>query len=108
MTPEACPRYESCNAPLCPLDARWQFRSYGRGEAVCDFVLEAVKPNGAATVRRRLPDEMAATVLQAAPEMALKFPFIAHRLARASSQGSRTLAVQAARRGRRVSAANVA
>lgn len=100
MSPESCPRYESCSAPVCPLDARWDSRAYVRGEAVCGLVLEAVKPNGADSVRVVLKDEAAtAAVIKAAPEIAQRFPFIARRLDRASSQGSRVRSVLAARKG---------
>ena len=108
MSPESCPRYESCNAPVCPLDARWQFRHYGRGEAVCGFVLEAVKPGGAEVVRRQLPPELATAILEAAPEMGRRFPAISHRLDRARSQGSRIRSAWAARKGEPRNALNVA
>lgn len=107
MTPEDCPRYESCSAPVCPFDDRWRFRHYGRGEAVCGLMLEAVKPNGSATLRSVIGDA-AETILQAAPEMAHRFPFIAHRLNRAAAQGSRIRSARAARKGGQRSAANVA
>lgn len=108
MKPETCPRYESCSAPLCPLDARWQFRHYSRGEAVCGFVLEAVKPDGAALIHRQLPPEMATAILEAAPEMGRKFPAIAHRLNRSRSQGSRIRSAWAAREAEPRNARNVA
>ena len=108
MTPESCPRYETCSAPICPLDARWRHRHYGCGEAVCGFVLESVKMLGAATVRRQLGDEAATAVIQAAPEMAQRFPFIAHRLSRAAAQGSRIRAATVARECVQRSVANAA
>jgi hypothetical protein len=94
---------------VCPLDANWKSRAYVRGESVCGLALEAVKPNGAETVRHLLADDaMSAKILTAAPEIAGRWSFIARRLARSASQGSRIRSAQAARMGSQRPAPNVA
>lgn len=43
MNEYECPKYQSCNAPICPLDSNVLKRKYLKGEAVCFFVSEYVK-----------------------------------------------------------------
>ena len=40
----ACPKYDGCSAPICPLDADWPRRIHRKGEPVCFYLLEYVKP----------------------------------------------------------------
>lgn len=101
--PTRCPRYEGCSAPLCPLDSRWQFRHYSRGEPICGLVLETAKPGGPAIVRQLLnDDQLAGAVVGAVPEMTARHPFIAHRLTRAASQRSKTAVGRTSRPTRRL------
>jgi len=43
-----CPKFESCSAPICPLDEDWNLRSHLNGERVCyyltEYSKEAVRP----------------------------------------------------------------
>lgn len=39
----ACPKYDSCSAPICPLDPDWSRRIHRKGEPVCFYLLEYVK-----------------------------------------------------------------
>ncbi|WP_313420981.1 hypothetical protein [Moraxella sp. CTOTU49803] len=41
-----CKLFDSCNAPICPLDEQFICRQYLKGEPVCYFMSEAVKPKG--------------------------------------------------------------
>ena len=41
--PSDCPEYVRCNAPICPLDAKWQDRVYNTGESTCLFLREVMK-----------------------------------------------------------------
>ena len=102
IEPSRCPRYESCSAPLCPLDARWESRHYVRGEPICGLVLETAKPNGVAIVRHVLgDDDAAAAVVGATSTMAARYSFVRQRLWRAGTQGSKVANVKAARSARR-------
>ena len=102
IEPSRCPRYESCSAPLCPLDARWESRHYVRGEPICGLVLETAKPNGVAIVRHVLgDDDAAAAVVGATSTMAARYSFVRQRLCRAAAQGSKVANVKAARSARR-------
>lgn len=43
--PDQCPKYQSCNANICPLDTECLHRVHLPGETVCYFLLEAQKVN---------------------------------------------------------------
>ncbi len=45
LTPQDCPRYDRCSANVCPMDVQWRKRSHVRGDEVCFFLTESVKPN---------------------------------------------------------------
>src|SRR2546427_5889724 len=45
--PSDCPEYVRCNAPICPLDARWLDRTFSSGEPTCLFLRESVKKGAA-------------------------------------------------------------
>ena len=109
MQPASCPRFDACNAPVCPLDAGWRSRTYLRGEAVCSLVLEAAKPDGAAVVREVLSDDDAsAAVICAAHELPARDSYLRRRVERAARQRSRRSAFRPDPRSTRSPAANVA
>ena len=37
-----CPKWESCNAPICPLDEDWELRTHIQ-DAICAFLREYAK-----------------------------------------------------------------
>jgi hypothetical protein len=43
-----CPKFEGWPAPICPLDPDWNLRVYRKGEPICFYMLEYVKPNAEA------------------------------------------------------------
>lgn len=57
-----CPKYENCNANVCPIDQDWRLRSHLRGESSCHFLRLVVK--NAATA-----EEMETSTYQAAVEV---------------------------------------
>jgi len=38
LTPQQCPRYDSCSAPICPLDPHALKRRMLRDERVCHYI----------------------------------------------------------------------
>ena len=46
MTMTDCKYFDSCDAPICPIDEQFICRQYLKGEPVCYFMAEAVKPQG--------------------------------------------------------------
>ena len=109
MQPANCPRFDACNAPVCPLDTGWRSRTYCRGEALCSLVLEAAKPDGAAVVRAVLSDDDAsAAVIAAAHELPTRDSYLRRQVERAARQRSRRSAFRCDSRATRSPAANVA
>ena len=43
MKMNACPKYQHCNAPVCPLDDKWRKRVYFSEDPTCYYLLESVK-----------------------------------------------------------------
>lgn len=41
--PRDCPKYDTCSAPLCPLDTHWYKRAVAPNEPVCVYLLELDK-----------------------------------------------------------------
>ena len=42
LTPQQCPRYDSCSAPICPLDPDALKRRMLRDERVCHYIYKAI------------------------------------------------------------------
>jgi len=40
MSPDTCPKFDSCSAPICPLDPDWNKRVMLRDERVCFYLLK--------------------------------------------------------------------
>ncbi len=95
MLPTDCPVFQTCNAPICPLDPKWRTAYMRNNEGVCRYLL-ATKKAGAAEHYR--DDPTFAEVQKVAAEVMEKWPAIAKRV-----EGASRSAVQGAhRRGKRV------
>jgi hypothetical protein len=88
--PNECPRYDSCSAPLCPLDASWRLRVHRHGDRVCFYLCETVK----AGAMRRFEGRADAEVFVAACGMLDHAAFfvsdLRKKLRDAAKKGSRT------------------
>jgi len=106
-TSQRCPRFDGCNAPICPLD-NWRQAQHLQGERVCLWLREAVKPGGMARIARAATDDIAAAVAEALPAIvASGSADLRHKLAEASRSGSKLANMHAAR-GRMGQTAGVA
>ena len=93
-----CPRFDGCNAPVCPLDPDWPRAQHLPGERVCLWLREAVKPGGMARIAHAATDEIAVTVAEALPAiLASSSADLRHKLAEASRSGSKLTNVHAVR-----------
>ncbi|MEO5813230.1 MAG: hypothetical protein ABIU96_04925 [Rhodanobacter sp.] len=88
-----CPRFNTCNAPICPLDD-WQRAQHLQGEPVCGLLSELVKDGGEARLRASLPSALVDTLASALPKITVRWHAIRSRLARASRQGSKLVSGQ--------------
>jgi len=84
-----CPRFERCNAPICPLDPNWQKARYLKGEPVCRWGLELAKEGGEAEISRTLVEQTAALIREVFPRIVSATPAIARSVERASLSPSR-------------------
>lgn len=89
----ACPRFERCSAPLCPLDRDWRLRSHRRGEPVCGLLLEASKPGAEAVFRCSAAGAVFPEVVRALPAMCASSAHIKRACERASKSGSKMAAL---------------
>ncbi len=62
--PNACPRFDHCSTPLCPLDD-WKTHHHLKGEPVCFYLREAAKHAGTLPPMGDIPAELAAKVSEA-------------------------------------------
>jgi hypothetical protein len=88
-TPEHCPRFDHCDAPICPLDRNWLKRRHVDRDPVCLYLRESVKPNARANLAPHLRGELVAVVFNTAPAIIAAQGDIRRRLARASNQASK-------------------
>jgi hypothetical protein len=97
MRPSDCPKWSACSAPLCPFDPELHKRRHLRGEAMCLWVRESVKPEGRATLRGALPVVAAAAVEVAAAAIMARNSDTRTKLKAASRCGSKLNAIAHAR-----------
>ena len=87
--PSDCPRYDRCNAPLCPLDSDWAIRRHVGNDPVCGLALETVKQGAEARLGQYVRPEVLARVSEVMPHLARRSYGIRRALKRASESGSR-------------------
>ena len=92
-----CPRFDSCNAPICPLDPDWRRAQHLKGEPVCLWLREAVKPGGIARIATAAAGDIADTVAEALPAIMASSSDIRHKLSAASLSGSKLANIHAVR-----------
>jgi hypothetical protein len=85
----ACPKFDTCNANVCPLDSDRNLRSHGAGDTVCMWLLEAVKPGSEQRFKARGLGETLVEVLRALPDICSRWNTIRHTVDRAKTSGSR-------------------
>src|SRR5258705_14014013 len=64
----SCPRFDHCNAPICPVD-EWKSHHHIKGEPVCFYLREAAKRAGTLSPRGDIPTELTEKVSQAYREI---------------------------------------
>ena len=89
-----CPRFNKCEAPLCPLDPDWRARQMIKDERVCHYLSEVSKPNAASRYLSRPDAEFYVRAADEMEEMRKAFPILDKRLRTSSQQNSRIPMVQ--------------
>jgi hypothetical protein len=104
-SPQSCPRWRSCSAPICPLDTDWRLRKHLQSEPTCGLLLELAKPGGEATLRACLPAKVAEGAISVAAEVMAAHGPIRRACGRASRSGSKLRQFQAIRESQATEAA---
>ena len=87
---QQCPKFSSCNAPVCPLDPAWRQSQHIQGEPVCFYLRESFKTGRISQYEATLPGVVVKTLTRAPIlEIFALYPAIAARLRRACSQPSK-------------------
>jgi hypothetical protein len=84
-----CPRFDKCSAPICPLDRNWKLRVYLKGEPICFYLLEYVKPNAKAQFQGSIGVRIYAAVQTSIDAMSHRYAPLRRALERAKRTGSR-------------------
>lgn len=84
-----CPRFDSCNAPVCPLDPQWPRAQHLKGEPVCGLLSELVKVGGISRLGTRLSSEQLSILVRERPKVEARWGAVRSQLKRAARTGSR-------------------
>jgi hypothetical protein len=84
-----CPRFDSCNANICPLDPQWPRAQHRQGERVCGLLTEVVKVGGQPRVASVLTGEQFTTLVREWPKVEARWSDIRSRLRDSAKTGSR-------------------
>lgn len=66
---QRCSKFDSCSAPVCPLDPMWRQMGHLSEERACLYLRESAKPGGMERIGTSLPRELADRVAEAYREI---------------------------------------
>ena len=89
LTMYQCPKFQHCNAPICPLDAEWRNRKHIYGERVCFYLIEAKKQGAKANFELSGLGYLFEPIVTLTPAITDTFTAIKKALERAALTGSR-------------------
>src|SRR5262245_49711341 len=84
--PADCPKFDTCGAPVCPLDPLWPSAVHLGGEPVCRYLLASGK---AGVEEKYGTDPVYRRVLVELPLVLERHPMIAYEVARSARSGFR-------------------
>ena len=84
-----CPKFDSCSAPICPLDDNWELCPHLKGERVCYYLTEYSKEAARPVLREGLAVEHYQAIEQGYPKIIAAHPRIKRQLERSSKNPSR-------------------
>ena len=85
---EDCPKYNHCDAPLCPLDPEWKRRKMIQDENLCHYLCEASKHGAKARFAGRHDEDIFLIALGLSEEMKKYSKALNRGLERAESSPS--------------------
>lgn len=87
--PSVCPKFDNCNAPICPLDPGFMERTHLEGEPACLYLRERAKHASEAIFSASVPKEVAAAVRWAFPLVLARHGHLRRQLERAARTPSK-------------------
>ena len=84
-----CPKFDGCSAPICPLDPDWPRRVHRKGEPVCFYLLESVKPGARARFERSMVIALYHAMERSIDALCARHAPLRKALARAKRTGAR-------------------
>jgi hypothetical protein len=84
-----CPKFQGCNATICPLDADWHKRSNLSEDATCFYLTESVKHGAEAVFKGAGLTQLFEVMQRLTPAIADKHSRIRRALERAKLTSSR-------------------
>jgi hypothetical protein len=84
-----CPKFNTCSAPICILDAEWPERVHHNENVCCFYLLESQKRDAKAIFRGAGLEELFAIAIAVAPAIAARHAPIRRNLERSKETGSR-------------------
>ncbi len=79
-----CPKFDGCNAPICPLDPNWKRARHMDGERACFYLTEYAKPNARPILERALTEDLCQTLVNVYPEIIVQPGWLKRQLSRSS------------------------
>ena len=84
-----CPKYESCSAPICPLEDSLFKRTLLKEDPTCFYLTESVKDGAETRFKGAGLEWLYKKVVRATPHLISRYPRICSALKRARLYGSR-------------------
>ncbi len=85
--PTQCPKFDTCGAPICPLDENLAQRNYLKGEPACLYLAERSKPHLRAILRGPVGGIMYLAIDRAYPKIRTLYGPLKKRLERSANTG---------------------
>ena len=89
-----CPRFNKCEANLCPIDPDWRKRTMLKNERVCHYLTEVTKPGAFDRYIQRRDADLYLKASEEIAAMREAFPVLDKRLEKSSRLRSRIPTVQ--------------
>jgi hypothetical protein len=91
ITLDQCPKFQTCSAPICPLDPDWHKRKHLSCDRCCFYLLEAAKTDSNHVFECAGLGKLHAAIVTLTPAITNAYSHIKHAVERAKSTGSRML-----------------
>lgn len=84
-----CPKFQTCNAPVCPLDDDWRKRSNLKEDSTCFYLIESVKHGAETHFQGAGLGQLLTVIVRARSDITATHKRIATKLEAARLTGSR-------------------